>query len=900
MSRIRYLRRFVATWLVCGTVCAMEPASRYEPSPLPIRTFWLSIDTSSSAETFDSQWLHQQIAVLDSVLREPWSAQRPMPSEGISLGLLAVTAPDGVAREVHPSVPLESTRTWPAERVERTLRLSRNPLALPLDDEVWSLGQERHLRLQWPLPNTAIAPAAIEWLTLSIVLPLRVRPSQWPAFTLAFPDGTSFPLDPPSVTEGADAIRAQWSLISVLQRWQQEQGSRAWPAMPWTLHWQAQQEQQQGAWQHWQPDTPAEVTMVWDEPSAMRSGREQLRRQLAHLLPGEGLQLPANHSALQAKSQSLLKVTSDCEQAHLLEISANHVVSAEQLGQWRDRALAPPAVTRQKQARVAPSGLIAMDTLWEHPIPGRIAWSGGYQQQYCQRIELCQTPPTIGAHIEPLPAQLWLTDVAPNQPLESLISHWPRLKNKHPFWQSELALPDTPRLRGASLYVDAGESVAMPTGRLGLMLWLASDGSVQAQEANTGAWRWGWRPQESLARWAVLSADTSLPISQADTRYVITQDMWALWPPTNATVVNQGLDHLGQRWLYGLVDQHWVVLNLSTLAQPASGFLPLSASAVPRHPAQQHRWGSVSLWPLRLEDNQVHPLLLLSTAETTSSAPLMLIEGRQGSVLWQASALQHPGLDKPWRAAWQQLPMPDHSFLAYGVDESGGVWRLRVAAPISAYTSLTIRLNRVADFSELGRVFMHRPSLAWLRDRHGALRPGISVTASATQDNANLRTAAVLAFVDKHDIEAAEASIVPLRVTDLTPWQRGARPPDHDQGWFRELAASELIAQPARWLAEHLVLVSEQPAASASACPEWAWQARIYRWPWRRERDGKATFEAMTELPVSAQTVGDPYLSESGALGWLGVSVDDNPTGSLAVPVGYRQRIQQRQLRDDD
>lgn len=881
--------------LLSRCVHAAELVSRYEHPPLPAKTFWFSLDTSNSAVTGDSQWLRRQIDVLQTMLSEPWLAQRPLPSEGLSLGILAVTQLDAPAEVLHPSVPLEDTRTWPSQQVARTLKLIRNPRASLGDAELWPMAQPRQLEMQWPLPE-----GSITLQTFILTLPVRVEPAQWPEFRLVFPDGSAYALPPPISRQTATGVSTRLSLQEAIQSWQQAHATGALPNQPWTLRWQAQNAAQQGAWESWQPSSPALVSMAWEVAGAVRTGREQLIMQLRSLLPGEGIELASNVSALREKAQALVGSHSGCEQSHSYEFLPDQLVHAEQLAQWRDQLLALPPVVAQQHARYAPTGFIGIDRFWEQAVPGRRAWLGGHQLQRCHEATNCESIAMTFTGSEAVPAERWLSDIAMHQPLVLLSQLWSKFRESHPFWQSVLEPPSERPWRGSSIYVDAGASAAMPTGRTGLLLWLSSDGSVLAQEANSGAWQWAWRPRESVARWAELTINSEMPINTADAHYATTLNHWALWPPTAVTSLDDGRDSQGQRWLYGLVDQRWVVLNLDQLDQPKSGFLPLLNSEIPLQQVQQLRWGSLSLWPLRLDDGQQHPLLLLSSAGDSSASQLMLVDGRQGAVLWQASVDQDVALSKPWRAAWQRLSTIDDSFLAYGVDEAGGVWRLRIAAQPSALTSLAVSLNRVADFSATGLVFAHSPSLAWLRDNRGQRYPAISITASTTRENTIRRSATVFAFLDMHPLAAASKTAVPITSSTLAAWRTGAQPPDHSLGWLRELSATELIAQPARWLADHLVLVSEQPEPALSPCPAWVWQARIYRWPWRREKDGVVLQEAMTELPVSPTPVGDPYVSAAGELGWLGVPTGESATSTVTVPVGYRQRVLKRQLGLDD
>lgn len=881
--------------LQCSAAQAAEPVSRYESAVIPAHKLWLSIDTASSSASGDSQWLREQLDVLQAALSSPLQAQRPLPAEGVALGAIAVTQPTASTELLHPSVGLEAKVLWPRQQVSRTLRLLRNTQASSNDTDQWSIVQPHHLALQWPLPEQ---PISLQALTLD--LPLRQVPSQWPAFWLEFTDGTSFVLDAPAYHDTETGPIARFSMQGAVHEWQQQGHSGEWPHPPWILRWQAQTASQQGAWAVWQPEAPAVVLIEWEEPSAARTGREQLLRRLKSLLPGAGVQLPAQAYVLSEETQKLLDAATGCELARRLEVSSSHPTNSEALARWRDQSLSLPALLVGQQLRVASSGVIGVDRQWEQVVPGRRAWLGWPRIHHCSPAEHCNALPSQPEVPELLPVPVWLSDAQPHQALVTLSEQWPIFKGLHADWQAWAEPPLASRLRGSSLYVDAGASAAMPTGRSGVLLWMSGDGSVQAQDANSASWLWAWRPRESATRWAELMRNESLPIHTADDIYATSKNQWALWPPLSAATQEESLDAFGQRWLYGLVDQQWVVLNLAQPSQPRSGFLPLLNDSMPLFRAQRQRWGSLSVLPLRLNDSQLHPLIVLSAATAQAPSQLILVDGRQGSEVWQANSEQFALLSSPWRAAWQSLHGQDGALLAYGVDEVGRVWRLRIAPNPSRVSALEVSLNRIADFSDSGVLFTHAPSLTWLRDAQGKRFPGLALTAVATLDEGERRPATVYAFLDTLALDAASESGSALTESHLTQWSSSLQPPTHTVGWFRELAPNEQIAQPARWISEYVVLASEQPARSSSLCPEWAWQARLYRWPWRNEKNGVVTLAATAELPVSGLSVGEAYVTEEGELGWFGVPAGDSASISVSAPIGYRQRIKQRQLRADD
>ena len=485
----------------------------------------------------------------------------------------------------------------------------------------------------------------------------------------------------------------------------------------------------------------------------------------------------------------------------------------------------------------------------------------------------------------------WLTDSVSGQPLQPLNEHWAEFARLHPYWQGQLSPLPTPLLHGLGHYLDAGHSAATVTGRQGYLLRMSSDGSVQLQDGNDGRWLWAWRPAQSASLWADLAQDAALDINAADHQYRVSENDWAYWPDAIAANPETGLDANGQRWLYGLVDRQLVALDLTQPEHPRSGFLPIGSSL---HPAQVRAWGSLSLLPLTLSSGQRQPLLLLSATDPAAITKLLILDGRSGGVLWQAgsapgSPSADPALTRGWQAAWRTLVAADGALLVYGSDELGGVWRLRIAAKPAQASAIQVSLSRVADFSAAGALYQDPPSLAWLRDDQSRRYPAIALAGRATVASDAVRAASVMAFLD------SKATLI--TASDLPLWSTGTQPPVHATGWRRTLTTTEQIAQPPRWLNQQVVMASETPMPTTSSCPAWAWQARLYRWPWRA---GSTQTAAEITLPESANAVGDPLLSAVGELRWSGVSATDSQATKVVVPVGYRQRVRQRQLRADD
>lgn len=876
--------QLMVLWLLC--LCAQAesllPLSRYAQPPILSPELWLALDTQADPATDDTGPLSRLIDALAHEVTSPWGAQRALPAGGVALGLMAVTQAGAAAEILHPAQPLDAVATWPEQTLSRQLSLIRNTQAQAGDDQLWLLGQQQALILRWPMPD---APASISELLLD--LPVRIPPNNWPALRLQFADGFAHDLPPPQILADSSGTTARLLLHGVITAWQQAGHAGQIPPWPWKILLQAESSGQQGAWASWQVSWPARVSISWFDDSAQRSGREQWLRQLHSLLAGEGVQLPASTAALQQMMQQVAASDASCAKQAALFITPAQPDGVASLAQWRDDQLAAAPIVAHQQVRTIFTDVIGLDRDWSQPVAGRRAWPGGSEFHACSTTSSCELAPEPVMSNASLPLSAWLTDSASGQPLQALAEHWPAFAEHHPYWQSLTSPPPASLLHGLSHYLDAGPSAARVTGRLGYLLRMSSDGSVQLQDGNDGRWLWAWRPIQSASLWADLVQDAALDISTADHQYTVSENDWAHWPDSRAANPETGLDGNGQRWLYGLVDRQLVVLDLTLPEQPRSGFLPIGGNT---HPAQAGGWGSLSLLPLILSSGQHEPLLLLSTADPAASSHLLILDGRSGHVLWQAGSAPgaqsaDPALTQDWQAAWRSVIAADGALLAYGVDERGAVWRLRIAAKPAQVGDIQVSLSRVADFSSTGALYSYAPSLTWLRDDQGRRYPAIALAGAATTASA----ASVMAFLD------SQAALI--TTADLALWSTGAQPPVHAMGWRRTLATTEQIAQPPRWLNQQLLMASEVPVPTAASCPAWAWQARLYRWPWRA---GSTQVAAEVNLPVRANAVGDPLVNAEGQLRWSGVSATDSQATEVVVPVGYRQRVRQRQLRADD
>lgn len=883
--------KYLLLWLLC--LCAQAgpllPLSRYAQPPVLSPKLWLALDTQADPITADTRPLSLLIDALAHEVTSPWPSQRALPAGGIALGLLAVTLAGAAAETLHPAQPLDAVMSWPSQTFSRQLSLIRNTQAHAGDDQLWPLGQQLALTLRWPMPD---APMSISELSLDI--PIRISPAHWPTLQLQFADGFAYDFQPPQVRSDSSGSKARLLLHSAITAWQQAGHIGQIPSWPWQILLEAQTADQQGAWASWQASSPAKINITWRDDSAQRTGREQWLRQLHSLLAGEGVQLPANTVALQQLTQQVSASDTSCAKQAALFVTPTQPDMVASLARWRDRQLAAAPIVAHQKSRTTGTDLLGLDRDWVQPVAGRRAWPGGSEFHPCRTTSACEPAPAPIMSITPISS--WLTDTASGQLLQPLSERWAAFAQLHPYWQSQVSPPQAASLHGLSHYLDAGPSAATATGRQGYLLRMSSDGSVQLQDGNDGRWLWAWRPAQSASLWADLTQDAALDITTADHQYTVSENAWVHWPDSNAVNPDTGLDANGQRWLYGLVDRQLVALDLTQPEHPRSGFLPIGSNI---HPAQAKAWGSLSLLPLMLSSGQRQPLLLLSAADPAVSTKLLILDGRSGSVLWQAdsapssqsasSQYADPALTRGWQAAWRTLIAADGALLAYGIDELGAVWRLRIAAKPAQASAIQVSLSRVADFSATGTLYQYPPSLAWLRDDQSRRYPAIALVATATVASGTVRAASIMAFLD--------SKTTLITASDLPLWSTGTQPPAHSAGWRRTLATTEQIAQPPRWLDQQLILASETPMPTTASCPAWAWQAKLYRWPWRA---GSTQAAAETSLPVSANSVGNPRVSAEGELSWSGVSATDSQATKVVLPVGYRQRVRQRQLRADD
>lgn len=880
--------QYMILWLFC--LCAQAepllPLSRYAQPPMLSPRLWLALDTQADPFTADTQPLGALIDALAREVTSPWSSQRLLPAGGVALGVLAVTQSGAAAEVLHPAQPLDAVATWPGQDFSRQLSLIRNTQAQAGDDQLWPLSQQQALTLRWPMPD---APVSV--YELSLDLPVALLPAAWPVLMLKFGDGFTSELSPPQILADASGTMVRLLLHSAVMAWQQAGHPGQLPPWPWQILLEAKSPDQQGAWASWQTSLPAKIGINWHDDSAQRTGREQWLRQLHSLLAGEGVQLPASAAALQQLMQKISDSDTACAKQAALLVTPARSGMISNLAQWRDRQLAAAPIVAHQQTRMMGTDVLGLDRDWSQPVAGRRAWPGGAGSHLCRTISACELAPAPIMSSSPIPLSSWLTDSASGQPLQPLSEHWAEFAQLHPYWQDQVSPPQTMFLHGLSQYLDAGPSSATVTGRQGYLLRMSSDGSVQLQDGNDGRWLWAWRPAQSASLWADLAQDTALDINAADHQYAVSENDWAHWPDSISANPATGLDANGQRWLYGLVDRQLVALDLTQPEHPRSGFLPIGSSP---HPAQARAWGSLSLLPLTLSSGQRQPLLLLSATDPAASTKLLILDGRSGGVLWQAgsapgSPSADPALTRGWQAAWRTLVAADGALLAYGIDELGGVWRLRIAAKPAQASDIQVSLSRVADFSAAETLYQDPPSLAWLRDDQSRRYPAIVLAGRATVASDAVRAASVMVFLDSKPTL--------ITASDLSLWSTGTQPPVHATGWRRTLATMEQIAQPPRWLNQQVVMASETPMPTTPSCPAWAWQARLYRWPWRA---GSIQAAAEASLPVSANAVGDPLVSAEGELRWSGVSATDSQTTKVVLPVGYRQRVRQRQLRADD
>lgn len=492
-------------------ICALTPvlsageAERYWPAGEVLSpAYWWALDTTTDELTSisASAW-HEP---LRQWLSQPATSLRPLPADGIRLGLLAVTPDrDGhlAARILHPPVALDAVRTWPVTERMRQLALSGGAWLSGSGDwgRPWVAGDGQALVVELPwLPGSP----ADEPLVAMLELPMAQQPANWPVLRVE-----NF-LAPPDAVVCAEAAscggvaatprwqgllrpqalssrRAQLDLAPLLTEWRGQAGGSLSPGRWWRLTPEVADVNESGRWLPWSVQEPASWSLGWREPVRTTSGRERLLAILDGLLPdvrgwvpGESDRLwraiqalsvgrPPEVEAEGTDSDTAASISAQCGQAAFLRLGAGAQPDAPaDMGS----RLAVPALQSWRMTADAP--------LW--PVAG--AW---------REVE----PAALGAALD-----RWRDQALAPPP--SLSGMWPRLlagrllgldMDIQQALPGRLAWPGDHHFQACAVAADCHAPESLPSGSLraawqaasGTLRWLGDAGLADGEVL--GSWR---------------------------------------------------------------------------------------------------------------------------------------------------------------------------------------------------------------------------------------------------------------------------------------------------------------------------------------------------------------------------------------------------------------------------
>lgn len=303
--------------LLCHVVLAHAGgllARDYLPDRISSPTLWWALDAGDP----DDPDLGALNTVLAHWLDTPSASLRPLPAEGLRLGLLATVADAqgrAVPRILHPPLALDVVVDWPTQTRHRQITLVSGGRLDGTGDwqQPWALaGAADALLLTLPLP----ALADLGLVRAELVLPLQQVPADMPAMLLRLHDPAATLPDWQGVLPSrAGAGALVLDLLPALAAWQVP--GRALPAqVALTVRPQPGRDSERGVWRPWQMAAPTSWALSWQEPGHRGTARAQLRAALASLLAGPG-QMPADDGASlwQALQQTLAGQPPDSESA---------------------------------------------------------------------------------------------------------------------------------------------------------------------------------------------------------------------------------------------------------------------------------------------------------------------------------------------------------------------------------------------------------------------------------------------------------------------------------------------------------------------------------------------------------------------------------------------------------
>lgn len=696
--------------VLSGALCA-NALSRFSPAtPAPVPALWWAVDASAPLPISSlQQWF------VESSSGHSAASLRPMPSDGVGIGLLAGVPNaqgDVAVRELMPPWPLNLVRVWPAEFRYRQVKL---PPA--------SMG----VRMVLPLPAEAVSTINAE-LVLA-----RSGPPQGP-----YDIEISFAGSP---TQSVTAIDRGSSIIVTL-----DSALNPWPFADAA---QIAIEMMPSADSPWLISASAPVIwhLSWQSPSAVLSGRAQWRRVLNSLLmhTGASADSPSDLAAkllAQVQGGSVPKETTvnyrpaqlpaACGGNEGLVLAANALQSdvSEQLTQWLDMTLQGPLQPYRMVPRSYLGRLNGADMHFARPVLGRALWPGDHGFRACPSLMDCAD---VGSFLPSLQVKL---DAEPVQgALLSDVTLGP---------QGRLTVIDSPSnsaktlALGDSLLIDTGVDPTAATGRAQALLWLSVDGTFYLRDGDSGDLLWRWQPTPWQAHRAQLLAQPAALRPEQTSPHSL-----QLWE-----------GDLGERVVFALLAGQLLAVDLSQPQQPR--LLPLSVPSI----------DSFSILPKAL--TPTGPELLLGVRSESSTSHLMRVNGLTGEILWRAEAeSEQPQWLLPWAfISWQQ------SIRGYGVDSLGRIWRLQANAHDKRFASPTIIAQPSLNLADVE--ILATPSLAIQSDTNGRRRVALSLAIRASESSGVLLSA----WLDDERSTPLLLSSLPQWPTSAAPpthdigWQR--------------------------------------------------------------------------------------------------------------------------------
>ena len=654
--------------VLSGPLCANMLTRFFPATPAPVPALWWAIDTSAPLPIPSlQQWF------VESSPGQSAASLRPLPSDGIGIGLLA-SMPDAqgdvAVRELMPPWPLNLSRVWPAEPRHRQVMLP-------------SAGME----LMLPLPAEAVSNVHAE-LVLA-----RVGPPQGPyELDVSF---AGLPTQPVTAIDSGSSIIV--TLDAVLNPWplagaaQVALGLMPRADSPWEIA----------------ASTPVIWRLSWQSPSAMLSGRAQWQRVLNSLLMHTGARTGLVHDLAakllaQVQGEAAPKETAvnyrparlpaACDGNEGLLLTANELqddISA-QLTRWLDVALQGPLQPYRLVPRSHLGSFNGVDVHFASPTLGRALWPGDHGFRACLSLMDCADvstlSPSLQAKIGTESSQgLLLSDTVLGS-------------------QGQLTAIDPPAntakavALGDSLLIDTGPDPTSATGRAQTLLWLSVDGTFYLRDGDSGDLLWRWQPTVWQAHRAQLSTQPAALRPEQISAYAL-----QLWE-----------GDLGERIIFALLAGKLLALDLSQPQQPR--LLPLSAGLV----------DSFTILPKSLTSTA--PELLLGVrAVMPDASHLLRVNGLTGEILWRAETeSEPPQWPVPWRfTSWQQ------SIRGYGVDSLGRIWRLQTNTHDKSFNRPQIIAQPSANLAEIE--VLAAPTLSIQSDANGRRRVALSLATRASE-----------------------------------------------------------------------------------------------------------------------------------------------------------------------